>query len=154
MVIWLVKSAINQMGFFPFPWYLLSVSVQLQKPVRKGSYPLRPGVQGFFITCDGGREIQASREAINLLDNVRFFLPLSVCTFVCVCGFLFWAQNSYLSLCYSIWVWYLWVEDSNFFIFFPYMFALWVQITILSMPLDRSGFASSDNGCLKLCLIF
>ncbi|XXG53172.1 hypothetical protein AAC387_Pa03g1314 [Persea americana] len=39
------------------------------KPVRKGSYPLRPGVQGFFITCDGGRESQASREAINLLDN-------------------------------------------------------------------------------------
>jgi tRNA acetyltransferase TAN1 len=41
------------------------------KPVRKGAYPLRPGVQGFFITCDGGREQQATREAISLLDTVR-----------------------------------------------------------------------------------
>ncbi|KAG8090011.1 hypothetical protein GUJ93_ZPchr0011g27228 [Zizania palustris] len=39
------------------------------KPVRKGGYPLRPGVQGFFITCDGGRERQASREALSLLDS-------------------------------------------------------------------------------------
>ncbi|KAK7307914.1 hypothetical protein VNO77_41390 [Canavalia gladiata] len=40
------------------------------KPVKKkGSYPLRPGVQGFFITCDGGREYQASREALNILDS-------------------------------------------------------------------------------------
>ncbi|KAG9459185.1 hypothetical protein H6P81_003693 [Aristolochia fimbriata] len=39
------------------------------KPVKKGSYPLRPGVEGFFITCDGGRESQASHEAINLLDS-------------------------------------------------------------------------------------
>ncbi|CAM0873807.1 unnamed protein product [Alopecurus aequalis] len=39
------------------------------KPVRKGAYPLRPGVQGFFITCDGGREQQATREAISLLDT-------------------------------------------------------------------------------------
>ncbi|KAG6762296.1 hypothetical protein POTOM_032788 [Populus tomentosa] len=40
------------------------------KPVRKkGSYPLHPGVQGFFITCDGGRERQASREAINVIDS-------------------------------------------------------------------------------------
>ncbi|KAK7308920.1 hypothetical protein RJT34_05259 [Clitoria ternatea] len=40
------------------------------KPVKKkGSYPLRPGVQGFFITCDGGREHQASREALNILDS-------------------------------------------------------------------------------------
>ncbi|VAH42399.1 unnamed protein product [Triticum turgidum subsp. durum] len=39
------------------------------KPVRKGAYPLRPGVQGFFITCDGGREHQATREAISLLDT-------------------------------------------------------------------------------------
>ncbi|KAK8336580.1 hypothetical protein V6Z11_A09G132800 [Gossypium hirsutum] len=23
---------------------------------KKGAYPLRPGAQGFFITCDGGRE--------------------------------------------------------------------------------------------------
>ncbi|KAM0954076.1 putative THUMP domain-containing protein [Dioscorea sansibarensis] len=39
------------------------------KSVRKGSYPLRPGVQGFFITCDGGRERQATNEALNLLDT-------------------------------------------------------------------------------------
>ncbi|XP_040993148.1 THUMP domain-containing protein 1 homolog isoform X2 [Juglans microcarpa x Juglans regia] len=36
---------------------------------RKGSYPLRPGVQGFFITCDGGRESQASHEAVNVIDS-------------------------------------------------------------------------------------
>lgn len=40
------------------------------KPVRKGAYPLRPGVQGFFLTCDGGRERQATREALSLLDSV------------------------------------------------------------------------------------
>ncbi|KAL3611282.1 hypothetical protein D5086_002302 [Populus alba] len=41
-----------------------------EKPVKKkGSYPLHPGVQGFFITCDGGRERQASREAINVIDS-------------------------------------------------------------------------------------
>ncbi|KAH7677165.1 tRNA acetyltransferase TAN1 protein [Dioscorea alata] len=39
------------------------------KPVRKGSYPLHPGVHGFFITCDGGRERQATNEALNLLDT-------------------------------------------------------------------------------------
>ncbi|KAJ6309999.1 hypothetical protein OIU76_014860 [Salix suchowensis] len=40
------------------------------KPVKKkGSYPLHPGVQGFFITCDRGREHQASREAINVIDS-------------------------------------------------------------------------------------
>ncbi|CAN6363175.1 unnamed protein product [Urochloa humidicola] len=39
------------------------------KPVRKGAYPLLPGVQGFFITCDGGRERQATREALSLLDS-------------------------------------------------------------------------------------
>ncbi|KAK6144072.1 hypothetical protein DH2020_020892 [Rehmannia glutinosa] len=39
------------------------------KPVKKGSYPLRPGVEGFFITCDGGREYQASNEAINVIDS-------------------------------------------------------------------------------------
>ncbi|KAI4385384.1 hypothetical protein MLD38_003418 [Melastoma candidum] len=40
------------------------------RPVKKkGSYPLRPGVEGFFITCDGGRERQASREAINVIDS-------------------------------------------------------------------------------------
>ncbi|RDY03983.1 THUMP domain-containing protein 1, partial [Mucuna pruriens] len=39
------------------------------KSVKKGSYPLRPGVEGFFITCEGGREHQASREALNILDS-------------------------------------------------------------------------------------
>eukprot|EP00261_Vitis_vinifera_P020831 XP_010651824.1 PREDICTED: uncharacterized protein DDB_G0290803 isoform X2 [Vitis vinifera] len=40
------------------------------KPVKKkGGYPLHPGVQGFFITCDGGRERQASREALNVIDS-------------------------------------------------------------------------------------
>lgn len=36
---------------------------------KKGSYPLRPGVQGFFITCDGGRERQASQEAVQVIDS-------------------------------------------------------------------------------------
>ncbi|KAK9939551.1 hypothetical protein M0R45_016243 [Rubus argutus] len=36
---------------------------------KKGSYPLHPGVQGFFITCDGGRERQASHEALNVIDS-------------------------------------------------------------------------------------
>ncbi|KAJ4809070.1 THUMP domain-containing protein 1 [Rhynchospora pubera] len=44
------------------------------KPVRKGLYPVRPGVQGFFLTCDGGREKQATNEALNLLD--RFYEEL------------------------------------------------------------------------------
>ncbi|XP_039054188.1 THUMP domain-containing protein 1 homolog [Hibiscus syriacus] len=35
----------------------------------KGAYPLRPGVQGFLITCDGGRERQAAHEAINVIDS-------------------------------------------------------------------------------------
>ncbi|KAL2535899.1 THUMP domain-containing protein [Forsythia ovata] len=39
------------------------------RPVKKGIYALRPGVQGFFITCDGGRERQASNEAINVIDS-------------------------------------------------------------------------------------
>uniref|UniRef100_A0A7N0U3M2 THUMP domain-containing protein n=1 Tax=Kalanchoe fedtschenkoi TaxID=63787 RepID=A0A7N0U3M2_KALFE len=40
------------------------------KPVKKkGWYPLHPGVQGFFITCDGGRERQASHEAIEVIDS-------------------------------------------------------------------------------------
>lgn len=39
------------------------------KAVKKGGYPLRPGVQGFFITCDGGRERQASQEAINVIES-------------------------------------------------------------------------------------
>ncbi|GAV65037.1 THUMP domain-containing protein [Cephalotus follicularis] len=36
---------------------------------KKGAYPIRAGVQGFFITCDGGRERQASHEAINVIDS-------------------------------------------------------------------------------------
>ncbi|KAM5584665.1 hypothetical protein ABKV19_004167 [Rosa sericea] len=36
---------------------------------KKGSYPLHPGVEGFFITCDGGRERQASHEALNVIDS-------------------------------------------------------------------------------------
>ncbi|KAE8705733.1 THUMP domain-containing protein 1 isoform 2 [Hibiscus syriacus] len=36
---------------------------------KKGAYPLRPGVQGFLITCDGGRERQAAHEAINVIDS-------------------------------------------------------------------------------------
>ncbi|KAL3620380.1 hypothetical protein CASFOL_035292 [Castilleja foliolosa] len=39
------------------------------KSVKKGAYPLRPGVEGFFITCDGGREYQASQEAIDVIDS-------------------------------------------------------------------------------------
>ncbi|CAI9785763.1 unnamed protein product [Fraxinus pennsylvanica] len=39
------------------------------RPVKKGKYALRPGVLGFFITCDGGRERQASNEAINVIDS-------------------------------------------------------------------------------------
>ncbi|CAM8895688.1 unnamed protein product [Rhodiola kirilowii] len=40
------------------------------KPVKKkGWYPLHPGVQGFFITCDGGRERQASHEAVDVIDS-------------------------------------------------------------------------------------
>ncbi|KAE8674944.1 THUMP domain-containing protein 1 isoform 2 [Hibiscus syriacus] len=36
---------------------------------KKGAYPLRPGIQGLFITCDGGRERQAAHEAINVIDS-------------------------------------------------------------------------------------
>ncbi|XP_043723308.1 THUMP domain-containing protein 1 homolog [Telopea speciosissima] len=39
------------------------------KPVKKGTYPILPGVQGFFVTCDCGREKQASHEAINVIDS-------------------------------------------------------------------------------------
>eukprot|EP00252_Welwitschia_mirabilis_P009553 TRINITY_DN2219_c0_g1_i2.p1 TRINITY_DN2219_c0_g1~~TRINITY_DN2219_c0_g1_i2.p1 ORF type:complete len:304 (-),score=78.82 TRINITY_DN2219_c0_g1_i2:215-1126(-) len=45
--------------------------LQHNKPSKKGNYAVRPGVEGFFITCDGGRESQAKYEAINLLD--RFY---------------------------------------------------------------------------------
>lgn len=41
--------------------------------MKKGAYPLRPGVQGFYITCDGGRERQASQEAVNVIDSVCKF---------------------------------------------------------------------------------
>lgn len=47
-----------------------------QKAVKKGAYPLRPGVQGFYITCDGGRERQASQEAVNVIDSVCIVLKL------------------------------------------------------------------------------
>lgn len=50
--------------------YVVELLCVLQRPVKKKGYPLRPGVQGFFITCDGGREHQASREAINVFDSV------------------------------------------------------------------------------------
>ncbi|KAF6151075.1 hypothetical protein GIB67_042410 [Kingdonia uniflora] len=30
------------------------------------------GIQGFFITCDGGRERQAAHEAINVIDTLAF----------------------------------------------------------------------------------
>lgn len=54
---------------------ILPVCFLLQKPVKKrGAYPLRPGVQGFFITCDGGRERQAAHEAMNVIDTVCFLL--------------------------------------------------------------------------------
>ncbi|KMT14564.1 hypothetical protein BVRB_4g073340 [Beta vulgaris subsp. vulgaris] len=36
---------------------------------KKGPCPLKPGIQGFFITCDGGREHQATHEAIDVIDN-------------------------------------------------------------------------------------
>ncbi|XP_078446812.1 THUMP domain-containing protein [Wolffia australiana] len=39
------------------------------RPARKGSYPLHPRVEGFFITCDGGRERQAANDALSLLDT-------------------------------------------------------------------------------------
>ncbi|CAL1391050.1 unnamed protein product [Linum trigynum] len=40
------------------------------KPVKKkGPYPLHPGVEGFFITCDGGRERQAAFEAMNVIET-------------------------------------------------------------------------------------
>jgi tRNA acetyltransferase TAN1 len=63
------------LSIFQFQFVLFSYAIFryfLQKPVKKGSYPLHPGVQGFFITCDGGREHQASREALNILDSVLY----------------------------------------------------------------------------------
>ncbi|KAK9673608.1 hypothetical protein RND81_12G178400 [Saponaria officinalis] len=36
---------------------------------KKGGNPIRAGVEGFFITCDGGREFQAAQEAINVIDS-------------------------------------------------------------------------------------
>lgn len=58
--------------FFPFWEIYCGWAVHgFQKPVKKGPYPLRPGVEGFFLTCDGGRERQATREALALVDRVR-----------------------------------------------------------------------------------
>lgn len=52
------------------------------KPVKKkGTYPLRPGVQGFFITCDGGRERQAAHEALFVIDSVCIFIVFSIWVF-------------------------------------------------------------------------
>ncbi|KAK9273444.1 hypothetical protein L1049_018254 [Liquidambar formosana] len=49
---------------------ILGEDIARHKAVKKkGWYPLRPGIQGFFITCDGGRERQASREAIDVIDS-------------------------------------------------------------------------------------
>jgi hypothetical protein len=50
------------------------IIIILQRPTKKGHYAVRPGVEGFFITCDGGRENQARNEAINLLDKVSALL--------------------------------------------------------------------------------
>ncbi|KAL9234804.1 hypothetical protein vseg_009630 [Gypsophila vaccaria] len=36
---------------------------------KKGGNPIRAGVKGFFITCDGGREHQAANEAIIVIDS-------------------------------------------------------------------------------------
>ncbi|XP_052187224.1 uncharacterized protein LOC127797999 [Diospyros lotus] len=38
-------------------------------PKKKGLYPIHPGLEGFFITCDGGRERQAANESLNLIDS-------------------------------------------------------------------------------------
>ncbi|KAH9315571.1 hypothetical protein KI387_024198, partial [Taxus chinensis] len=39
------------------------------RPSKKCHSAVRPGVQGFFLTCDGGREFQARNEALGLLDK-------------------------------------------------------------------------------------
>lgn len=44
---------------------------------KKGAYALGPGVQGFFITCDGGRERQAAHEALFVIDSVCFLIFFS-----------------------------------------------------------------------------
>lgn len=54
------------------------VIIILQRPTKKGHYAVRPGVEGFFITCDGGRESQARNEAINLFDKVCALLCSTV----------------------------------------------------------------------------
>ena len=46
------------------------VIIILQRPTKKGHYAVRPGVEGFFITCDGGKESQARNEAIYLFVKV------------------------------------------------------------------------------------
>lgn len=41
------------------------------KPSKgRPSWSVRPGLQGFFITCDGGRESQAKSDALKLLDKI------------------------------------------------------------------------------------
>ncbi|GLJ40143.1 hypothetical protein SUGI_0822690 [Cryptomeria japonica] len=52
------------------PQYLSS-----NRPSKKSYCGVRPGVQGFFLTCDGGREFQARNEALGLLD--KFYEELS-----------------------------------------------------------------------------
>ena len=39
-------------------------------PTKERHYAVRPGVEGFFITCDGGKESQARSEAIYLFVKV------------------------------------------------------------------------------------
>uniref|UniRef100_A0A1J3H9S2 THUMP domain-containing protein 1 n=1 Tax=Noccaea caerulescens TaxID=107243 RepID=A0A1J3H9S2_NOCCA len=68
---------------------------------KKGAYPLKPGVQGFFISCDGGREFQASHEAINVIDS--FFEELVHGTGLKVnsCGLLEKPTNKKVTFSYS-----------------------------------------------------
>ena len=86
----------------PFPlsrslFCLMIRVVTTQKPVKKGLYPLRPGVQGVFLTCDGGRERQATNEALNLLETVRsnsfllvsFILMVEILVLVCFPNLIF-----------------------------------------------------------------
>lgn len=69
------------------------------RPVKKkGAYPLRPGIQGFFITCDGGRERQASHEAIYVLDSVSFLISFAYFSSGYFC-FLFPSSNSFALFC-------------------------------------------------------
>jgi tRNA acetyltransferase TAN1 len=56
----------------PLSLFLLSISIRF---VFLCYFPLffaETSEEGFFITCDGGREHQASREALNILDSVLY----------------------------------------------------------------------------------